>query len=55
LSLRVAYPLLIRSNGLPVVAVHVDDHPAAVRVLQTHGFRLLDEPDLYGPPGHDEP
>jgi len=42
LNIDFAYPLLLESEGRPVLAFHVDDHVLASQVLIRHGFELLD-------------
>lgn len=41
-----AYPLLIQSNGRPVVALMVDNIDNGLDTLQAKGFRVLSENDL---------
>lgn len=43
--------LSIRSHDHPVLALHVDDEPAACQVLRRHGIVLLDNRDLPHAPG----
>jgi hypothetical protein len=45
LNVQFAYPLLIQSEGRPVMVLHVDDEVMAARVLCRHGFHLI---------GHEE-
>jgi hypothetical protein len=45
LSVQFAYPLLIQSEGRPVMVLHVDDEVTAVRMLTQHGFPMI---------GHEE-
>lgn len=44
LNIDFAYPLLLESEGRPVVAFHVDDYILASQTLIRHGFELLDHP-----------
>jgi len=46
LSIRFAYPLMLRPNGTPTIALAVDDHVLAGQVLRKKAFRLLGEGDL---------
>jgi hypothetical protein len=46
LSIRFAYPLLLGANGTPTIALAVDDHVLAGRILRKKMFRLLGEADL---------
>ncbi len=41
-----SYPLLVRPQDRPLVALHVDDNECAGSVLQGRGFRLLRQGDL---------
>jgi hypothetical protein len=49
LNIRFAYPLLLRPNGQPTIAVAVDDHVLAGQILRRKSFRLLGEADLPRP------
>jgi hypothetical protein len=49
LSIRFAYPLMLRPNGTPTIAVSVDDMTLAGQILQRKQFRLLGECDLPKP------
>jgi hypothetical protein len=42
LNVQFAYPLLIQSEGRPVMVLHVDDELLGARVLIQHGFRLIE-------------
>jgi hypothetical protein len=46
LNIHYAYPLLIGPQGKAAVALHVDDHEAAVTTLSNHGFTIFTEGDL---------
>lgn len=46
LNIRFAYPLLLRPNGTPTIALAVDDQYLAGQVLRNKHFRLLGEGDL---------
>ena len=46
LNVDYAYPLLIRRDDSPVLALHVDDHVLAVGLLAKHGFTLVDHEDI---------
>lgn len=49
INLHFAYPLLVRPNDRPVIAMHVDDTVLATRTLIMHGTTLLGHADLAGP------
>jgi hypothetical protein len=46
LSIRFAYPLMLKPNGTPTIAVAVDDQVLAGQILRKKSFRLLGEEDL---------
>ncbi len=46
LNIRFAYPLMLRPNGTPTIALAVDDQTLAGQVLRKKNFRLLGEEDL---------
>ncbi|MCA9295316.1 MAG: hypothetical protein KC983_02340 [Phycisphaerales bacterium] len=46
LNIRFAYPLMLRPNGTPTIALAVDDHTLAGEVLRRKNFKLLGECDL---------
>ncbi len=46
LSIRFAYPLMLRPDGTPTIALAVDDQILAGQVLRRKNFRLLGEGDL---------
>jgi hypothetical protein len=46
LNIRFAYPLMLRPNGSPAVALAVDDPMLAGQILRRKEFKLLGEEDL---------
>ncbi|TVS06955.1 MAG: acetolactate synthase [Phycisphaerales bacterium] len=46
LNIRFAYPLMIRPNGTPTIAMAVDDPTLAGQILRRKEFRLFGESDL---------
>lgn len=46
LNIFFAYPVMLRPNGAPTIALSVDDLFLAGQVLRKKGFRLLGEADL---------
>ena len=46
LNIRFAYPLMLRPNGTPTIALAVDDQYLAGQILRQKNFRLLGEEDL---------
>ena len=46
INLHFAYPLLIRRDDCPVLAIHLDDQLLGTQLLVKHGFTLLDHEDL---------
>jgi hypothetical protein len=46
INIHFAYPLLVRPQGRPAIAVHCDDRVLAVEVLLKRRFTLLGENDL---------
>jgi hypothetical protein len=46
LNIRFAYPLMLRPNGTPTIALSVDDQHLAGQILRKKNFRLLGEEDL---------
>ena len=46
LNINFAYPLLLRPEGTPTIALAVDDQHLAGQVLRKKNFRLLGEGDL---------
>ena len=46
LNIRFAYPLMVGPDGMPTIALAVDDHVLAGQVLRQKNFRLLGEDDL---------
>lgn len=49
LNILFAYPLMLRPNGAPTIALSVDDYYLAGQILRTKQFRLLGEGELPGP------
>lgn len=46
LSIRFAYPLMLKPGGTPTIALAVDDHVLAGIILRQKSFRLLGEAEL---------
>ena len=46
LNIRFAYPLMLKPNGAPTIALAVDDQVLAGQILLRKRFRLLGEADL---------
>ncbi len=46
LNIRFAYPVMLRSEASPIVAIAVDDHILAGQILMRKRFRMLGEEDL---------
>ena len=46
LNIAFAYPLMLKPNGKPTIALAVDDPSLAGAILRRKGFRLLGEADL---------
>ena len=46
LNIAFAYPLMLKPNGKPTIALAVDDPTLAGQILRRKGFRLLGEADL---------
>lgn len=46
LSIQFAYPLMLRPNGTPTIALAVDDPTLAGQILRRKEFRLFGENDL---------
>lgn len=46
LNIHFAYPLMLRPNGTPTIALAVDDLTLAGQILRRKEFRLLGEADL---------
>lgn len=46
LNIHFAYPVLLRPNGTPTIAISVDDPTLAGQILRRKGFGLLGEFDL---------
>ncbi len=45
-NIHFLYALLVRPQGKPTLALHVEDIDVAARVLQSAGFRVLQQTDL---------
>jgi hypothetical protein len=48
LNIHFAYPLMLRPNGTPTIALAVDDTTLAGQILRRKNFRLFGEGDLPG-------
>jgi hypothetical protein len=48
LNIHFAYPLMLRPNGTPTIALAVDDLTLAGQILRRKNFRLFGEADLPG-------
>ncbi len=48
LSIHFAYPLMLRPNGSPTIAIAVDDLTLAGQILRRKEFRLFGEAELAG-------
>jgi hypothetical protein len=46
LNIHFAYPLMLRPNGTPTIALAVDDRTLAGQILRRKEFRLFGEADL---------
>lgn len=46
LNIRFAYPLMLKPNGTPTIALSVDDQTLAGQILRKKNFNLLGEGDL---------
>ncbi|MBK7405001.1 MAG: acetolactate synthase [Phycisphaerales bacterium] len=46
LNIQFAYPLMLRPNGTPTIALAVDDKFLGGEILRRKGFRLLGEADI---------
>lgn len=49
LNIQFCYPVLLKPNGAPTIALAVDDLTLAGQILRKKDFRLLGECDLPGP------
>ncbi|HBS28576.1 MAG TPA: acetolactate synthase [Phycisphaerales bacterium] len=49
LNIQFCYPVLLKPNGAPTIALAVDDLTLAGQILRKKEFRLLGECDLPGP------
>lgn len=48
LNIQFAYPMMVRPNGTPTIALAVDDLTLAGQLLRRKNFRLFGEADLPG-------
>jgi len=46
INIRFAYPLMLRPNGTPTIALSVDDVTLGGQILRRKGFRLFGEQDI---------
>ncbi|MEM9066287.1 MAG: acetolactate synthase [Planctomycetota bacterium] len=46
INIRFAYPLMLRPNGTPTIALSVDETDLAGQLLRRRGFRLFGEADI---------
>ena len=46
INIRFSYPVMLRPNGTPTIALSVDDNVLAGQILRRKNFRLLGECDL---------
>jgi len=46
INIHYAYPLLVGAGGFAALALHVEDHEAAVTTLDRQGFAILTENDF---------
>ena len=46
LNIRFAYPLMLRPNGTPTIALAVDEAVMAGQILRRKGFRLFGEAEI---------
>ncbi len=46
INIRFAYPLMLREQGIPTIALAVDDHTLAGQILRRKRYGLLGEADL---------
>jgi hypothetical protein len=54
LSIQFAYPLMLRPNGTPTIALSVEDVTLAGQILRRKEFRIFGEADLPNrPTEHD--
>ncbi len=49
INIRFSYPVMLRPNGTPTIALAVDDPVLAGQILRRKNFRLLGEADLPRP------
>jgi hypothetical protein len=54
LSIQFAYPLMLRPNGTPTIALSIEDPTLAGQILRRKEFRIFGEGDLPNRPSeHD--
>jgi hypothetical protein len=46
INVHYVYSLITRSNGNPVLALHVDSHETAVKILTAHDLSLVGQDDI---------
>ena len=46
INVHYVYSLITRSNGNPVIALHVDSHETAVKILRNHDLALVGQDDI---------
>ena len=46
INIHYAYPMMIHPHGRAAIALHVDNHEAAVETLRRIDFQVLTESDL---------
>ena len=46
INVHYVYSLITRSSGNPVLALHVDSHETAVKILQNHDLQLVGQDDI---------
>lgn len=49
LNIEFAYPVMLKPNGAPTIAIAVDDQTLAGQILRRKGFQVLGEGDLPRP------
>ncbi len=54
LNIQFAYPLMLRPNGTPTIALAVDDLTLAGQILRRKNFRLFGEGDLPSRPADSD-
>ncbi len=46
INIHYVYSLIPRTGGEPVLALHVDNHETAVKILQNHDIELIGQDDI---------